>query len=77
MRDDITKGKVRQIRGKKRPHWAILTLDDLDKTNWKHNWLIIQLRAKYQAAKEQGKNRHYQKADDFSMISSAGSSKDP
>ena len=31
MRDDLPKEKWLRIRGKKRAHWGILTLDDLPK----------------------------------------------
>jgi uncharacterized protein YjbJ (UPF0337 family) len=68
MRPNIKQGNWQQIRGKKRPHWSILTLDDLDKTNGKHNQLIIQLQARYKAAKEPGKdNSNQQKSEVFSI----------
>lgn len=57
MRENIIQSKWQQVRRKKRPHWSILTLDDLDKHNWKHNQLIIQLRARYKVDKEPGKNK--------------------
>ena len=68
MRLNIKQGNWQQIRGKKRPHWSILALDDLDKTNGKHNQLIIQLQARYKAAKESGKDKsNQQKSEDFSI----------
>jgi len=69
MRPNIKQGNWQLIRGKKRPHWGILTLDDLDKTNVKHNQLIIQLQARYKAAKEPGKDKpnQQQKSEDFSI----------
>lgn len=57
MRDDLPKEKWLRIRGKKRAHWGILTLDDLPKTNWKYSQLIAQLQARYQAEKEAGKDK--------------------
>jgi uncharacterized protein YjbJ (UPF0337 family) len=67
MRLNITQGKWQQIRGKKRPHWGILTLDDLDKANWKHSQMITQLQAQYRADKEPGKDTPNQKSEDFSI----------
>ena len=68
MRPNTKQGNWQQIRGKKRLHWGILTLDDLDKTNVKHNQLIIQLQARYKAAKESGKDKsNQQKSEDFSI----------
>jgi uncharacterized protein YjbJ (UPF0337 family) len=49
--------KWQQVRGKKRAHWGILTLDDLPKTNGKYSLLIAQLQARYKAAKESGDNK--------------------
>jgi len=66
MRDDIRQDKWLQKRGKKRPHGAILTLDDLDQSIWKHSRMITQLQAKFKAAKEQGKDKPNHKPDDFS-----------
>ena len=66
MRDDFTKDKRRQIRSKNPPHWGILTLDDLPKTNWKYIRLIAQLEARYKAAKELGDNKPGQKSEDIS-----------
>ena len=57
MREYINQSKWQQVRRKKRPHWSILTLDDLDKHNWKHNQLIIQLRARNKVDKEPGKDK--------------------
>jgi hypothetical protein len=67
MRDLIIKDNHRKIRGKKRPHQSILTLDDFDKNNWKHNLLISQLQARYQALKEPGKGKPNQTSEDFSI----------
>ncbi len=66
MRDDTTIGKRQQKRGKKRPHGAILTLDDLDQSIWKHSHMITQLKARFKAAKERSKDKPNQKPDDFS-----------
>ncbi|OGO36927.1 MAG: hypothetical protein A2W35_10010 [Chloroflexi bacterium RBG_16_57_11] len=65
MRDLTMKGKHRKIRGKKQPHLSILTLDDLNKNNWKHSLLITQLQARYQALKEPGKGKPNQTSEDF------------
>lgn len=51
-------GIWRQIQGKRRPHWAILTLDDLPKNNLRYTELITQLREKFQAAKLKRDIRH-------------------
>lgn len=67
MRDDFTKDKWQQIRGKKRPHWGIVTLDDPDKTNGKHSRMITQLQIQYRADKEPDKDKPNQKSEDFSM----------
>jgi hypothetical protein len=57
MRENIFQTKWQQVRRKKRPHWSILTLDDLDKHNWKHNQLILQLQARFKANKTPGKDK--------------------
>lgn len=67
MRNDFPKGKWQQVRGKKRAHWSILTVDDLPKTNGKYNQLIAKLQARYQAAKELGDDKPKKKSDDFSI----------
>jgi hypothetical protein len=66
MRDDIRQDKWLHKSGKKRPHWAILTLDDLDQTIWEHSRMITRLRARFKAAKERSKDKPSQKPDDFS-----------
>jgi hypothetical protein len=66
MQPNMMQGKWRQVPRRQRPHWGILTLDDLDKRNWKHSQLIIQLRARFKAEKKQGKDRPDQKAEDIS-----------
>ena len=55
------------VRGKNRPHWGILTLDDLPKTNGKYIQLIAQLKASYQAAKALSDDKPRQKSEDFSI----------
>jgi uncharacterized protein YjbJ (UPF0337 family) len=67
MRGHNNQSSWQQVHGKKRPHWGILTLDDLPKTNWKYSQLIAQLQARYQAAKEAGKDKPNQKSEDFSI----------
>jgi hypothetical protein len=57
MRNDILDDKRLRVRGKKRPHWGILTLDDLPKTNGKYSRLVALLQARYQADKAQGKDK--------------------
>jgi hypothetical protein len=66
MQLKITQGKWQQVRGKKRPHWSILTLDDLDKHNWKQNLLKIQLQARYKTDKKLGKVKPNQISEDIS-----------
>ena len=51
MQEHNNQSRWQQVRGKKRPHWGILTLDDLPKTNGKYSQLIAQLHAQYQSAK--------------------------
>ena len=67
MRVDIPRDKRKLIRVKKRPHWGILTLDDLPRTNEKYSQLIAQLQARYQAAEEKGKDKPTQKSEDNSF----------
>jgi hypothetical protein len=67
MRGNNNQSKWPPVRRKKRPHWGILTLDDLPKTNVKYSQLIAQLQAQYKAAKEPGKNKPNQKSEDFSI----------
>lgn len=67
MRDIIVKRKRQQGLGKKRPHWGILTLDDLPKTNVKYSRLIAQLQARYQAANELGVDKPEQKSKGSSI----------
>ena len=67
MRPNITQDKRQQIRGKKRPYWGILTLDDPDKANRKHSRMITQLQTQYRADKEPGKDKPNQKSEDFSI----------
>jgi uncharacterized protein YjbJ (UPF0337 family) len=59
--------KWQQVSGKKRPHWGILNLDDLPKTNGKYSQLIIQLQARYKAGKELGKDKPNQSSEDYSI----------
>jgi hypothetical protein len=66
VRDDFSRDKRQQKRGKKHPHRVILTLDDLPKTNWKYSQLVAKVKARYEAAKEQGKDKPNQKPEDFS-----------
>jgi hypothetical protein len=69
MRELKDQSRWQLIRNKKRPHWDILTLDDLPKNNVKYSQLIAQLQARYQAAKEPGKDKpnQKQKLEDFSI----------
>ena len=59
--------RYKLVRGKKRPHRGILTLDDLPKTNWKYIQLIAQLRARYKAANELSDNKPDRKSEDISI----------
>jgi len=67
LRDDIRQEMWLHKRGKKRPHWAILTLDDLDQTNEKHSQLIAKLQEEYQAAKKSGKDKPNPKSNNISI----------
>ena len=67
MRGSNNQNRWQQVRGKRRPHWSILTLDDLHKTNRKYSRLIVQLQTRYQATKAQGKDKTNQKSEDFSI----------
>jgi hypothetical protein len=69
MREHNNRSRWQQVRGKKRAHWCILTLDDLPKNNVKYSQLNAQLQARYQAAKEPGKDKpnQKQKLEDFSI----------
>jgi hypothetical protein len=67
MREHKNQSRWQQVRSKKRPHWGILTLDDLPKTNVKYSQLIAQLQAQYKGAKEPGKDKPNQKSEDFSI----------
>jgi len=67
VQDLIVKGKHRKTRTKKQPYQSILTLDDLDKNNWKHSLLITQLQARYQTLKKSGNGKPNQPSEDFSI----------
>ncbi len=67
MRDDSKVEKRHHLPGKKSPHWGILTLDDLPRTNVKYSKLILQLKARYKAAKDLGDGKSKQKTEDFSI----------
>ena len=67
MRRYNNPSRWQQVRGKKRAHWGILTLDDLPKTDGKYSHLIAQLQARYQAAKELGDDKSRQTSEDFSI----------
>ena len=67
MQDLTVKGKHRKTRTKKQPYQSILTLDDLDKNNWKHSLLITQLQARYQTLKKSGNGKPDQPVEDFSI----------
>lgn len=67
MRVDYKLDNRHQLPGKKSPHWGILTLDDLPKTQVKYRRLIAQLKARYQAVKDKGSDKPKQKTEDFSI----------
>jgi hypothetical protein len=67
MRPNIKQDEWQQVRGKRRPHWSILTLDDLHKTNRKYSRLIVQLQTRYQVLEDQGKDKPNQKSEGFSI----------
>jgi hypothetical protein len=65
MQEEHKEVKWHQTPRKRLPHWSILTLDDLDKTNWKNRQMVIKLQAQYKASKERDINKPNQKAADF------------
>lgn len=67
MRLDHKVDNRHHIPRNKRPHWGILTLDDLPKTNMKYSRLIVELKARYKAAKDLGNDKPRQKTEDFSI----------
>ena len=67
MRVDTKVDNQHHLPAKKSPHWAILTLDDLPKTNVKYSRLIVQLKARYQAARDLGEDKPKQKAEEYSI----------
>lgn len=67
MRKFNNPSRWQQVRGKKRAHWGILTLDDLSKTDGKYSQLIAQFQARDQAAKELGDDKFRQNSEDFSI----------
>jgi hypothetical protein len=67
MRELNNQIRWQQVRNKKRPHWGILTLNDLPKTNVKYSQLIAQLQAQYKAAQGPRKDKPNQKSEDFSI----------
>jgi hypothetical protein len=67
MRGSNNQNRWQQVRGKRRPHWSILTLDDLHKTNRKYSRLIVQLQTRYQVLEDQGKDKPNQKSGDYSI----------
>jgi len=67
MRDLTMKDKHRKTRAKKQPQQSILTLEDLDKNNWKHSLLITQLQARYQTLSKPGNGKPTPTSEDYSI----------
>jgi hypothetical protein len=65
MQGSKEKYRWMQVRGAKRAHWGILTLDDLPRTNVRYADLIAQLQARDQASKEIRGGKSNQKSEDF------------
>jgi uncharacterized protein YjbJ (UPF0337 family) len=53
MNEDILKGQWKQLRGKMKEWWGVLTDDDLDKINGRRDQLIGVLQEKYGFTKDQ------------------------
>ena len=67
MPDDSKVENRHHLPGRKSPQWAILTLDDLPKTNVKYSKLIFQLKARYKAAKDLGRDKPKLRPEDYSI----------
>jgi uncharacterized protein YjbJ (UPF0337 family) len=53
MNEDILKGQWKQLRGKVKEWWGVLTDDDLDKIDGQRDQLIGMLQQKYGFTKDQ------------------------
>ncbi len=53
MNEDILKGQWKQMRGKVKEWWGVLTDDDLDRINGQRDQLIGMLQEKYGYTKDQ------------------------
>lgn len=53
MNEDILKGQWKQVRGKIKEWWGVLTDDDLDRINGQRDQLIGMLQEKYGFTKDQ------------------------
>ena len=53
MNEDILKGQWKQVRGKIKEWWGVLTDDDLDKIDGQRDQLIGMLQKKYGFTKDQ------------------------
>ena len=53
MNEDILKGQWKQVRGKIKEWWGVLTDDDLDKIDGQRDQLIGMLQEKYGFTKDQ------------------------
>jgi hypothetical protein len=67
MQGYTNQSRWQQVRGKKRLHWGILTLNDLPKSNVKYSQLVALLQARYRAAGELGDELPNKKSEDFSI----------
>jgi len=53
MNEDILKGQWKQVRGKIKEWWGVLTDDDLDRIDGQRDQLIGMLQEKYGFTKDQ------------------------
>ncbi len=53
MNEDILQGQWKQMRGKVKEWWGVLTDDDLDRINGQRDQLIGMLQKKYGWSKDQ------------------------
>lgn len=53
MNEDILQGQWKQLRGKVKEWWSVLTDDELDKIDGRRDRLIGKLQEKYGFTKEQ------------------------
>jgi len=65
MNEDVLKGQWKQIRGRVKEWWGMLTDDDLDKINGKRDQLIGKLQERYGYTKEQASRQIDERLTEF------------